>query len=171
MPIIDSTCLHCWKPVTRRLNNARAATQTRFFCSVKCRSEYDRGKHRIHAEDYKLNYRYVTRDGIPMGEHRYVMQQTFGRQIHKGEHVHHINGNKLDNRPENLMVVNATKHIIDHNWINLPIAEIAGKYVYGLSTKQLARTYGVHHETIRRRLISAGVMLRSRNQPSNTVCS
>jgi hypothetical protein len=51
---------------------------------------------------------YLTRDG--RREHRVVAEQMVGRPLRSDEHVHHINGDKRDNRPENLQVVSASEH-------------------------------------------------------------
>lgn len=47
-------------------------------------------------------YRYIQRDGRMQAEHRFVMEQNLGRKLLNGENVHHINGVRNDNRPENL---------------------------------------------------------------------
>lgn len=54
------------------------------------------------------------RDGKKVREHRWIMEQHLGRGLRPDEHVHHINGDPLDNRPENLEVVPSHTHMRMH---------------------------------------------------------
>lgn len=47
-------------------------------------------------------YREFSLNGAAVKEHRVVMEQILGRELLPGENVHHINGVRTDNRPENL---------------------------------------------------------------------
>lgn len=65
-----------------------------------------RGYVRVTIEATRTGRRY---------EHRVVAEQALGRPLRRTEVVHHVNGNKQDNRPENLRVMSRSAHIALHN--------------------------------------------------------
>ena len=54
-------------------------------------------------------YRIVRRDGKQVREHRMIMEEILGRPLRPFEDVHHRNGIRHDNRPENLEVMVRTR--------------------------------------------------------------
>jgi len=43
-----------------------------------------------------------------------VVEKRLGRYLRSDEHVHHINGDKTDNRDENLIVMSHREHFMKH---------------------------------------------------------
>lgn len=58
--------------------------------------------------------RLIWRDGKKVRAHRWIMEQALGRKLRQDEHVHHKNGNPLDNRIENLEVLDPKQHMRLH---------------------------------------------------------
>lgn len=82
------------------------------YCSFACKGQGMRvplGTKRTDAFGYVLVRVPEDTPGLEfdrawMREHRYVMQQYIGRPLDADETVHHINGDKQDNRIENLQL-------------------------------------------------------------------
>src|SRR5690554_128991 len=57
--------------------------------------------------------------------HRLIMERKLGRKLESHELVHHIDGNKLNNHPDNLALTNRSEHARQHrdNSINRFVEE------------------------------------------------
>ena len=52
-----------------------------------------------------------------VAEHRLLIEQSIGRYLSSNEHIHHLNGDKTDNRIENMVVLSNEEHAAIH-WKN-----------------------------------------------------
>lgn len=64
----------------------------------------------LRLEDRKLVNKSIDKANGRIYEHRVVMARHLKRPLKKGEIVHHINGDRLDNRISNLELIDRTKH-------------------------------------------------------------
>lgn len=71
--------------------------------------------------DKKTGYYKFKDSGIYV--HIWILEKHIGRKLRKGEVVHHLNGNKLDNSFDNLMVFNDQK---EHNSWHEDQKEVSG---------------------------------------------
>ena len=109
-------CIYCKKQFI-----PKSSRNKNFYCSLHCFHKNITGKARKESR-YSWGYRYMFRpehphanDGAYVAEHRLIMEKKLGRYLKSNEIVHHINGNKLDNTLENLILISRLEHAIEHN--------------------------------------------------------
>lgn len=114
--VAERACKHCGRSFQPR----KATSQ---YCSVPCARKKNGGHNRIDGPSWWTNSRgYIegrvwTADGSRrrVRQHRFVMEQALGRELRPSETVHHINGDKTDNRLANLQLMEHGAHSRLHN--------------------------------------------------------
>lgn len=86
----------------------------------------------------KSPYQRTTYKGKDMDTHRAVMTEAIGRPLKRNEYVHHKNGNKRDNRLENLEIMSPLDHN-RHHFAKYPLTKkcvVCGKEFTPSKTKR-----------------------------------
>lgn len=107
------TCGIC-NPHTHTKDSKNKISQAmKGFNHPRAKPLFSRRKTNKGKKSYKIYYWEikVSPSGKWKLEHRYIMEQKINRKLKKSEHVHHINGDTLDNSIDNLIILNASKHM------------------------------------------------------------
>jgi HNH endonuclease len=95
-------CAYCHGPIRP---NAHPRVR---FCSRRCSNSSNERDHNVawavdgEVRDASCGYKRIKINGKWVLEHHYVMQTLLNRTLEPHERVHHKNGNRADNSPENL---------------------------------------------------------------------
>lgn len=76
--------------------------------------EYDSRRREGNTYITTQGYKAVKKNGIYILEHRLVMESILGRELRTEEQIHHIDGDKLNNKSENLEVILNGQHQSKH---------------------------------------------------------
>lgn len=119
----EKECLNCGKEI--KLKIVRDKTR-KMFCSHSCRAKYylKNGTIKLNRKGKNGNGGYISHDGYKLVltgfkehqyEHRKIIEDFLGRKLTKNEFIHHIDGDKLNNNIENLILCSKNEHFEIHS--------------------------------------------------------
>jgi hypothetical protein len=110
-------CTKCKKAILKSLFSKDSKKPDGYYSSCKecVRKKYGVvRKRREPGTVYIDNSGYKRVAGSSVRQHREIMESVLGRKLSRDEHVHHKNGDKTDNRLENLEILTASEHHKEH---------------------------------------------------------
>ena len=119
---MNKHCVECGNVIESRRAKLYCGTTCRNRGIAKSRRSYKlsgsptwKGGRKLCSNGYVLvKHPKSTRSDGYIQEHRLIIEEYFGRDLRSGEDVHHINGNKQDNRLTNLVVMDRGVHMRMH---------------------------------------------------------
>lgn len=114
---MKKVCKICNKSFEKPYSCSKKEWEKRVYCSKPCK--YADGYFLLGGSknpNYKggtinrAGYRIINVLGKRTREHRDIIEKFIGRKLKSNEVIHHINGNRLDNRLENLKIMNKKEH-------------------------------------------------------------
>jgi len=112
----------------------------------KRKREYPLGTIRLKEKTY---YTEIKTEAGWRPLHRIVAEEKYGRSIEHNEQVHHLDGDRLNNHPDNIVIIKTTRHMRLHT---------IGKKLSAAHKKKIGETLKGHpHSNMHNANVSKGL--------------